>query len=196
MTNNTFDEAYWTKRYDRGETGWDIGYPAPALCKYIDGLADKSIDILIPGCGNAYEAEYAWKNNFIHTKVMDISAEAIKSFLNRYPDFPEQNIIHGDFFQHNGQYDLIIEQTFFCALHPSMREAYVSKMNQLLKPGGRLVGVLFNCELNTEHPPFGGFREEYQQLFSGLFNIRTMDTCYNSIKPREGRELFIIMEKA
>jgi hypothetical protein len=40
------------------ETGWDLGQVSPPLKAYIDQLTDKNLRILIPGCGNSYEAEY------------------------------------------------------------------------------------------------------------------------------------------
>ena len=74
------------------------------------------------------------------------------------------------------------------------RKSYVQKMASLLVPGGKLVGVLFNCEFEGG-PPFGGNKEEYLTFFQPFFKIKTFETCYNSIKPRSERELFIILEK-
>ncbi len=191
----SLDKDYWNNRYINNETGWDIGYVSTPLKNYFDQLKDKNQKILIPGCGNAYEAEYLFKQGFKNVFIVDIAPEAVKSFKKRVPDFPESNIILSDFFELNQTWDLIIEQTFFCALNPAIREKYVQKMHKILAPNGKLVGLLFNCELNTEHPPFGGFKEEYEKLFSSYFNIKTMETCYNSIEPRKERELFIILEK-
>jgi methyl halide transferase len=53
-----FNDQYWSERYEKSQTGWDVGNVSPALKDYFDQLTDKSISILIPGCGNAYEAEY------------------------------------------------------------------------------------------------------------------------------------------
>ena len=98
-------------------------------------------------------------------------------------------IITGDFFEHKGQYDLILEQTFFCAIDPALRSCYVTKMHELLKPSGKLVGVLFNRSFDGG-PPFGGSKEEYEQLFSKHLHIKKMELCYNSILPRQGAEIF------
>lgn len=189
------DKDYWNNRYINNETGWDIGYVSTPLKIYFDQLKDKNQKILIPGCGNAYEAEYLFKQGFKNVFIVDIAPESVKAFKKRVSEFPESQIILADFFELNQTWDLIIEQTFFCALNPAMREKYVQKMHELLAPNGKLVGLLFNCELNTEHPPFGGFKEEYEKLFSSYFIIKTMETCYNSIEPRKERELFIILEK-
>ena len=36
---------------------------------------------------------------------------------------------------------------------------------------------------------------EYIQLFYAKFEITVFEKCYNSIKPRQGREFFFIFEK-
>jgi SAM-dependent methyltransferase len=188
-------KSFWNQRYINHETGWDIGYPSTPLKEFIDQLPNKSIRILIPGCGNAWEGEYLWNQGFRHVYLIDIAPLAVEGFKKRVPQFPEEQVILGDFFSHEGAYDLILEQTFFCAILPEWRERYVKEMHRLLKPGGMLVGLLFDAPMNADHPPFGGSREEYHRRFSPFFNILEMETAQNSIKPREGREVFIKMEK-
>ena len=99
-----------------------------------------------------------------------------------------------DFFELKGQFDYILEQTFFCALDPKLRPAYVQQMHQLLAPGGRLAGVLFNRSFDGG-PPFGGSTAEDQHLFAPRFHLVKLEPCYNSIPPRQGTELFMIAEK-
>lgn len=188
------DEHYWSGRYEKGQTGWDIGYPAPAIQKYIDQLEDKNLSILIPGAGNAYEAEYLWLKGFKGLEVIDLSAIPLLNFSKRVPSFPKEQLIQGNFFKHDQKYDLIIEQTFFCALNPSLREAYLQKMSELLKPNGRLVGLLFNIPLYDDHPPFGGSIEEYLPLFNEYLRVIKMEKAMYSIPPREGNELWFVAE--
>jgi thiopurine S-methyltransferase len=188
---NLFDSNYWTKRYKNQETAWDAGSITTPLKEYIDQLKNKEIRILVPGAGNSYEAEYLHNSGFSNVFVLDISAVPLENLKQRVPSFPEDQLLCEDFFTHQGQYDLILEQTFFCALDPSLREAYARKMSELLKKDGRLVGVLFEGILNTGGPPFGGTREEYLKCFGPYFEVRKLEPCYNSIKPRAGRELFI-----
>lgn len=193
--HNPFDTDYWQQRWDEGQTGWDVGGPSTPLKDYIDQLKDKDMRILIPGCGNAYEGEYLFEQGFSNTWLIDLAPGAVQSARERSALIPAEQFILGDFFEHEGAYDLILEQTFFCALDPAMRPAYAKKMHSLLKPGGKLVGVLFEDELYKDHPPFGGEREQYRNYFEGLFAFETFDRAYNSIKPREGRELFIRLRK-
>ena len=192
---NEYNLEYWENRYQFGKTGWDIGYVSTPIKEYFDQLQDKSIKILIPGAGNAHEVEYLYVNNFKNTFLLDFASNSINNFLERVPVFPKKQIINADFFHHKGKYDLIVELAFFSSIDPLIRENYVSKMFDLLNPGGKLIGLLFNHEFGNNFPPFGGTQDEYQKLFESRFIIQKMETAYNSIKPRAGRELFMILGK-
>ncbi|MBK8340522.1 MAG: methyltransferase domain-containing protein [Flavobacteriales bacterium] len=185
------DRTYWETRYANQETGWDTGAVTTPLKEYFDQLTEKGLRILIPGGGRAYEAEYLHRAGFTNVHVIDLTDAPFNDLLARCPEFPKAHLHVGDFFAHKGQYDLIIEQTFFCALDPAMRERYVEHMHTLLKPGGQLVGLLFNDPLNADRPPFGGDREIYLPLFSRRFPDLRLDPCHNSIAPRAGRELWL-----
>jgi SAM-dependent methyltransferase len=182
--------SYWNQLYLGKETGWDIGHISDPLKVYIDGLQNKSIRILIPGAGNSYEGEYLLKHDFTHVTILDYAPEAITNFKKRVAEHEKLTLICEDFFAHTGKYDLILEQTFFCALAPSLRQAYVAKMHELLKLSGRLVGLLFTSVPNVQGPPFAASYEEYESLFKPRFNVLKLEPCRNSIKPRQGRELF------
>jgi SAM-dependent methyltransferase len=192
MTDLT--DKYWNNRSETNDFGWDLGEVSEPLAKYIEQLNNKDLKILIPGAGNSYEAELLFNLGFKNVYVLDFAEYPLQNIKKRLPDFPRNHLIQQDFFEHQGQYDLIIEQTFFCAINPNLREEYVKHMKSLLKPNGKLVGLLFNDILNKDKPPFGGNKEEYEKLFFEMLDVKKMEVCYNSIKPREGRELFIIMQ--
>ena len=189
------DKDFWNNRYVGNQIGWDLGAPSTPLKEFIDTLEDKSIRILIPGCGNAYEAEYLHQQGFDNVFVIDIAPLALKGLQERVPEFPADHLIEGDFFEHQSEYDLILEQTFFCALNPDLRMAYTQKMSELLAPKGKLTGVMFNHELTEKGPPFGGSVEEYNGYFGEYFEIKSLAPCENSIKPRLGSELWVELEK-
>lgn len=181
----------WNTRYEQKNTGWDVGEISTPLKTYFDQLTDKSLRILIPGCGNAYEAEYLFRKGFENVFLLDWAIAPLRHFHHRVPEFPVKHLIHQDFFKHTSQYDLIVEQTFFCAIDPKLRTEYAKHAQELLKKGGKLVGLLFDDKLNDDHPPYGGNKEEYLACFSPYFTIKHCERCYNSIEPRKGRELFI-----
>ena len=194
---DTETKNYWTQRYKEEKTGWDIGYPSTPLKTYFDQLENKALTILIPGAGNAYEAEYLYSNGFKNIYILDISEIPLTAFKKRNPDFPEAQLTQGDFFTHNITYDLIIEQTFFCSFPPmeNTRKAYAKQAFNLLTTNGKLVGLWFNIPLtgDLEKRPFGGDKALYLSYLQPYFNVKTFETCYNSISNRN--ELFGIFIK-
>ena len=187
--------TYWEERYQKGEDKWNVGEISTPIKEYIDQITDKKIKILIPGAGNGYEFEYLIKNGFKNSFVVDYATTPLENIKKRIPNLNKSQVINSDFFELEGQYDLIIEQTFFCALNPELREDYVRKMKSILNPKGKIAGLLFEFPLTSEGPPFGGSKEEYNTLFQKDFNIVTMEMSYNSITPRKNKELFVIFEK-
>lgn len=188
--------AYWDQRYQNQQTGWDIGCVSTPLKEYFDQLTNKQIRILIPGGGNSYEAKYLSAQGFTNITIIDISPVLTKKLLEiiNPVSYPGITVLTGDFFDLTGEFDLIIEQTFFCAIDPSLRKNYVTKVKTLLSDCGKLVGLLFNKDFVT-NPPFGGDIQEYRQLFSLGFRIHILEDCTNSIPARSGNELFLIAEK-
>jgi methyl halide transferase len=185
---------YWNNRYEAEETGWDLKTISSPLKAYIDQLTDKNLRILIPGCGSGHEAEYLLKQGFQDVTVIDIAPLAVERMKVYLSDYQNIKIICADFFTHSGEYDLILEQTFFCALNPVLRTQYVQKMSELLIQNGKLTGLLFGVQF-PKNPPFGGSKEEYLTLFSNTFKINFIELCYNSIKSRDGNELFFNFSK-
>ena len=185
------DKDYWNNRWKKNETAWDIGYASPVITEYINGIQKKDIAILIPGCGNAYEAEYLIKIGFSNITLIDISQLAVEKLQHKFKGNLSIRILCEDFLEHKGTYDLILEQTFFSAILPVKRSDYAFKMDELLNENGKIVGVLFNKHFNQKFPPFGGSIEEYKTLFEPVFKIKKMEICYNSILPRKGNELFV-----
>lgn len=188
------DQDYWNQQYAANATGWDLGATAPALKDYIDALPSKELRILIPGCGNAHEAAYLIEQGFSNVTVIDIAPLLVERLDKKFAGVEGITTIHGDFFTHRQEYDLIIEQTFFCALPPYLRQRYVFQMHRLLKPDGILAGLLFDRKFETG-PPFGGSKTEYESLFSKAFGFRQFSTCANSVEKRAGTEVFIELHK-
>ncbi|TXI85626.1 MAG: methyltransferase domain-containing protein [Crocinitomicaceae bacterium] len=188
--NDFLSPDYWSQRYENQQHGWDLGQISPPIKAYIDQLTDKNLKILIPGCGSGHEGSYLWEKGFKQVHVLDFSKHPLDLFKQNHPDFPTNQIHCEDFFQHSETYDLIIEQTLFCAIDPSLRRNYAEKAATLLKPGGKLVGLLFNRTFDAG-PPFGGNQAEYEHYFSSHFSVTGFEDCYNSITPRSGSELFI-----
>lgn len=193
---------FWQSLWHSGHTPWDLRGASPPLCEYCARIPPERRNgpVLIPGCGNGYEALFLLEQGFTAITMLDIAPGAVAALTKRLDEAGPSDwkarlrVICGDFFAHEGSYDLILEQTFFCALTPELRPDYVRQMHRLLRPGGRLAGVWFDREFEGG-PPFGGSRAEYEALFRPYFRIKTLAPCYNSIAPRAGTELFAVLEK-
>jgi len=185
----------WDKRYQNKDIGWDVGEITTPLKEYFDQLEDKSLSILVPGAGNSYEAEYLHKLGFTNVIVIDIAPTAIAQFKERVTGFPSPHVINMNFFDLNGRFDIIVEQTFFCAIDKKLRPAYAEQAHKLLNSNGKIVGLMFDAPLNEDHPPFGGCVDEYKTYFNLFFDIQIMNPADNSISSREGREVFVKMVK-
>lgn len=192
---NPIDESYWDFKWKSNQTGWDVGKATPAITKYIEQYDNKNSAILIPGCGNAYEAEFLVASGFTNINLIDIAPNAVGKLKDKFASVSQVKVFCGDFFDHQGNYDLIIEQTFFCAITPARRTDYVEKMASLLNENGKIIGLLFNKAFENQGPPFGGSLSEYKVIFEPYFTIKTMDECYNSILPRANSEVFINLVK-
>lgn len=192
---NQLNQSFWNNRWENQQTGWDIDMASPAITNYMLQYPNKNAAILIPGCGNAHEAEWLLQNGFTNITLIDIAPKAAELLQKRYAKYPKVKVILGDFFDHQEQYDLIIEQTFFCAIDPNLPAQYVTHTSASLKPSGKIIGVLFNTDFEKAGPPFGGNITEYGALFRAAFIIKKMGNCYNSINPRINREVFIHLIK-
>jgi methyl halide transferase len=187
--------AFWEEHYAQGHTPWDIGQVSPPIRQYMDSLADKDLLILIPGAGHAHEAAYLHRQGFRRVMVCDWAPSAFKPLLEQTPDFPQEHLLVSDFFELELDADILLEQTFFCAIAPERRPEYARQAARLLKPDGMLAGLLFAEPFEKEGPPFGGTAEEYAGYFAPWFHLERMELCDDSIKPRLGRELFIELKK-
>ncbi len=191
------NDEFWSERYRTDTTGWDLGDVSRPLKEYVDQVRNRDIQVLIPGCGNSYEAAYLLQQGFAKVTLADISEVLTSRLKNTFAKeiaTGRCEVIHTDFFELKGSFDLVLEQTFFCAIDPSLRAAYAGKMSELLVKGGTLAGLLFS-EKMPGGPPFGGTPEEYRGYFEPYFDFKVFEDCYNSVKPREGRELFMILKK-
>lgn len=191
---NIQDPKYWNDHYVERNTPWDIGGPSPALVDYCRNNVDhRDASILIPGGGRAYEMSELRKLGFENVYLCDWSEMAIEEAKRHNPGVDDKYFLLTDFFKIEQPFDLILEQTFFCALPPERRQDYVKKAHDMLKSrNGTLAGLLFDVCFDHEGPPFGGSKKEYIDLFSGLFEIESIEWSEKSIEPRKGTERFLI----
>ena len=188
------EQNFWNQRYLNAETPWDIGQASPALMHYLKDVP-KDQRILFPGAGRAYEAVALFRQGYEHIYVCDWATAAFDWIKQQTPEFPSTQLLVNNFFDLNLEVDLIMEQTFFCAIQPDLRPQYVKKTHELLSHQGKVAGLFFAKPFPFQGPPFGGTQEEYQALFEPHFKILQLALSPHSIQPRLGNELFFEFKK-
>jgi len=160
---------FWDVRYAADETPWDF-HGVPAALK--EFLKDSQLGrVLIPGCGAAYEVR-AFRGAGWKVTAIDFSPVAIERARSELGVLGNC-VVQGDFFTHDfgsQRFDVIYERTFLCALPPDLWPAYVKRMTQLLRQGGKLVGIFL---YGKEHdpPPYPLSPEKADHLFNEKFSL-------------------------
>ncbi|KAK5127177.1 hypothetical protein LTR85_008538 [Meristemomyces frigidus] len=143
---------------------------------------------LVPGCGKGYDVflltAYGYDAYGLDTSPLALeAANASAQQSDRDVSYPLRNgaeergeakFVAADFFTDEflpetggGQFDVIYDYTFLCALPPALRPRWSKRMSQLLSPAGHLICLEFPLlkPPNTGGPPHGLSGELYEQLF-------------------------------
>jgi len=188
----------WQRHYDEGDLGWDLGQVAPPFVTLFESNLIVPGKTLVPGCGRGHEVVYLAENGFDVTAV-DYSVGAV-NHLKAVVEKRQLNtrILHMNFFEldpaYNEIYDLLIEQTFFCAISPEQRPMYVATVARALKKGGMLAGLFYHTG-QEGGPPFNTTQDDIVKSFSDSFEIRELAQAKNSAEQRKDKEWLAILVK-
>ena len=193
------NSQFWEGIYLEDDTGWDLGGATPIFDSMADSISPGKVCII--GCGRGYDAIMFAQKGFEVTAI-DFAPSAITAVkdLARKAKLAV-NTIENDIFTlapvYANTYDFIIEQTCFCAINPARRSEYETVVNQLLKPGGKLIGLWFPLDKLIEDggPPWGTTIEEVKSIFKDGWKIEKEEFPDLSIGPRKGREKLIVFSK-
>lgn len=197
--NDINKSSFWENKYEKGEIGWDLGSETPVFSAISETLKPGNVCIL--GCGNGYDAISFSKKGFNVTAV-DFAETPIKNINNIANNLSLTiNTIQEDIFdltpKYNNSFDYILEQTCFCAIDPKNRAQYRNLAYDLLKVGGKLIGLWMPLDKDIKEggPPFGVEEDEVKNLFSKQWKIK--EDCFpvESIEARKGKEKLIVFEK-
>lgn len=181
------DPAFWDERYRTGRTAWDCGGVPCALREYLRQHPGPGRAV-VPGCGSGYELQ-AFHAAGWDVLGLDFSGAAVahaRAILGSLAD----KVVVADFFTHAlppGDFDLIYERTFLCALPPDLWPAYARRMAQLLKPGGALCGFFFFGP-EDEPPPHPVTPGTLASLLGPSFEKIIDETVTDSLPLYAGKE--------
>lgn len=198
MHNYVDNPEFWDDKYNNSGDKWDLGTPVPVFVSLLNEKRwiREGMSLLVSGCGKGYDAIAAARVGLTVTAV-DFSEKAIGIAKNNAQD---ENLsiqfLQEDFFlldeSYNGSFDLIFEYTTFCAINPERRAEYAEKISRLLKPGGRLIAIVFPIDNRPGGPPFSIDMKEFYTLFSRHLKLEYFSRESNSVKPRKGKEVLMI----
>ncbi|MFQ3670296.1 MAG: methyltransferase domain-containing protein [Verrucomicrobiia bacterium] len=185
------DAAWWEQRYREHDTPWDHGAPHPAL---LDWLArhplPPHLSILVPGSGRGHDAR-ALALAGGQVTGLDLAPSAL-SAARSFPQGDQVTWREGSIFDPPpdllGTFDLAVEHTCFCAIHPDRRADYVRGVHRCLKPGGHLLAIFYLNPGRESGPPFGVQPDELDRLFHSHFRTLFQETPQTTFPGREGRE--------
>lgn len=193
---DSFRTQFWVKRWSNGKQPWDLGHIPPNLSSFLMRAGATPARALIPGCGSGYEVR-AFHQAGYDVEAIDFSSPAVahaREVLGPLGD----RVIQGNFFKHDfagRRYSLVYERGFLCSFAPSHWAEYVSRMSELLLPGGRLVG-LFLYGHEPEPPPFPLTDETAAALLGGAFRLlNTEQAAADSVPVYQGMERWQEWEK-
>jgi len=199
------DAAFWAELYRNGDTGWDQGGPSLGLVDFLEkdvgAVREPPLrpgTALVPGCGHGHDARALAAAGF-DVIGLDVVKKAVEEAarMAKAEGLKKIRFVQADFLNLpktlRGPYDLIFENTFFCAIDPDHRDRYVESAAKVLKPGGFLLGVFYNIKPETG-PPFGATRDELIDRFGHRFTL-ILDRVPRSIPRREGKELLMLWQR-
>ena len=202
MANDNSEAGYsredWEKHYQSEDLGWDLGKVSPPFLSLWKEQNLVPCNTIIPGCGRGHEAVFLAENGFRVTAV-DYCNGAVNALRKSIADKGlECDILHQDFFDldssHDSSYELMLEQTFFCAISPSQRKLYVETAHRILKFGGLLLGLFY--ETNAEGgPPFNTTRSDILHHFCDRFMVQSLEKTLLSDEQRKNKEWLGFLKK-
>ncbi|KQR84706.1 thiopurine S-methyltransferase [Burkholderia sp. Leaf177] len=189
-TRDANSPEFWDERFDRRFMPWDQAGAPEAFKAFAQEHRDALKNVLIPGCGSAYEALWLAQEKW-RLKAIDFSPSAVSAArlqLGEYADVVEQ----ANFFAYEPPFepDWIYERAFLCALPRDRWTDYATRMAALLRPGALLAGFYF-LGATPSGPPFGIERDALDALLLPHFELVEEQEVTGSISVFAGRERWL-----
>ena len=187
----------WNQRYVEGRTGWDLGEPPPALRRVI-AARPQPLRVLVPGAGRGHDA-LAWAEAGHRVVAVDFAPLAVVAARENAAARGVEMAVHeADIFALPGDlagaFDLVWEQTCFCAIPPERRDDYARAMAAVLRPGGQIVALLWNHG-KAGGPPFDVRREDVDAAFAEAFVVEEVTVVPDSAAGRTPEMLAVLRRR-
>ncbi|MHC4392981.1 MAG: methyltransferase domain-containing protein [Planctomycetota bacterium] len=200
----------WEARYTDSKTPWDLGGPSPPFVTLLSrkDLLDEPLgrpgpfDVAIPGCGRGYDV-VRWAEAGHRVTGFDFAPSALAAGralanaagVSELADFQDRDLFDLPT-THKDRFDVVLEYTCFCAIHPSRRAEYAAVIASILRPGGLLIGLFYPNQAGETGPPYPVRPEHTEQFLhgpGGPFDLLHESLPTNSIPRRKGRERLLVL---
>jgi len=178
--------SFWDERFERGFTPWDQAGVQPAFEAF--AAAHAGLPVLIPGCGNAWEAGWLADRGY-DVRAIDFASAAVASARAALGPGRAAIVEQADFFAWRPPFTpgWVFERAFLCALPKAQRGRYAARMAELLPAGGLLAGFFFLGD-TPSGPPFGIDRRDLDALLAPSFDLLDDQPVDASLPMFNGRE--------
>lgn len=204
------EPVYWSERYRRGETGWDLGEATPVFRALLQegGFPvpphpQRPPTVMVPGCGYGHDVLLLARAGY-QVIAVDFAPEPLQFLQQRVAaeGLPVE-VLCEDLFslpeRLDKPVDMAVEYTCYCAIDPRRRLEYFHVLSQLVRPGGWLVGLFFplSAEPPVNGPPFPVQEGEVVALAAEAgFRLQQRQLPSTSHPARLGREVLLMFQKS
>ena len=179
----------WDQAYSDRQIPWDLGEAAPAFVELLPRLKLPKQRVLVLGCGQGWDALHFAQLGHRVTAV-DVSSTAIE--MARQNDADKLvNWICADAWSVDGQFDLVVEHTFYAAIAPKERNQLVRLWRQKLTDQGQLLGIFFAMP-KRHGPPFGGSEWELKRRLGEHFQALYWSRVRSPTPHRQHKEFLVL----
>lgn len=205
------DARYWSQRYRDGDTPWDMQGETPVFraMRMAGALpvgprreSGEPTRTWVPGCGSGYDAVALAAAGY-HVVGVDFAPEAlarVRELAAAQGVAERVETVEADVFalpeSFREAFDLAIEYTCYCAIHPSRRRDYARVVADSLRPGGHVVALLYPTDGRPGGPPFAVRPRDTQQEFADVgLELVYSETPQTSHPKRLGNERLMVFRK-
>jgi SAM-dependent methyltransferase len=188
---------WWAAFFRDGSLPWDLGAPHPALADIVPRLKLNKMRVLVLGSGRGHEAALMAQAGHMVTAI-DFCPSALEQARDLYGHLPVQWVETDALNPEKslwGRFDLVVEHTLFCAIHPEDRDQLVRSWRRLLAPRGQLLGCFLVGGGFRTRPPFPSSEWELRQRLRSGFRFQLWQRATTSAPGRRGLEALILAEK-
>ncbi|KAL6749287.1 S-adenosyl-L-methionine-dependent methyltransferase [Haematococcus lacustris] len=180
-------EGMWSAGLKPGQA-FDKSGSSPRLVQLLSTGVAKGQRCVVPGCGRGYDLAAlvtAGASHAVGVEISNTAAAAARAYIAHDSALTSEQqeritVQEADYLQDGAgtNYDLGVDYTFFCALHPSLRPSWAAAWAKALRPGGLLITLIFPVDpaADPNHgPPFPVHPDLYKQALASNFTLQSLE---------------------